>query len=61
MMFQTVPDAKPTAGNVTVQLVTSVGMSVSVPDRPVNFLGQLVTFHDRVPGSGVFHNRQAVN
>ena len=33
-------------GNVTVQSVTLAGLCESVPDRPVNFLGQTLIFTD---------------
>ena len=49
------------AGSVTVQSVTLAGLSVSIPDMPVNFPGQSVTIHDWVLESGVFYNRQALN
>ena len=35
-------------GSVTVQWVTLAGLSVTVPDRPVKFTGQSVTFTDWV-------------
>ena len=41
-------------GNVRVQSVTLAGLFVSVPNRPVNFQGQSVTFTDWVLESGIF-------
>ena len=47
--------------SVTVQLVILAGLSVSIPDRPVNFPGQSVTFHIWVLELGVLYNPQALN
>ena len=41
-------------GNVTVQSVTLSGQSVTVPNRPVKFPGQLVTLTDWVLEPGKF-------
>ena len=49
--FPTVCDDKQT---VSVQSVTLASLSVSVPDRPVKFEVQLVTFTDWVLESGIF-------
>ena len=55
MDFQTLRDDSPDhAGSVTVQSVTLASLSVTVPDRPVKFTGQSVTFTDWVLESGKF-------